>query len=165
MAKKLGVAFLFVWLSAAVAGCGMFAAGGQEIEEKSKCEAGVKEPPIPTITIGNEPFQPALGAYSWGVENSSGTVTRTEVDIAPPPEQAKHMESIAVAGEDDLEIDFGSVHPPKPMDLHIWEDGKRRFVDGDMRLADFKGTGSVIVELYGEWHEGHASYVFVLEVR
>ncbi|XOQ13416.1 MAG: Lipoprotein [Shouchella clausii] len=165
MAKKMGVAFLFVWLSAALAGCGMSAAGGQEIEEKPKLEAGVNEPPIPTITIGNEPFQPVLGAYSWEIENSDGTKTREEVDIAPPHEQAKHMDSIAVAGEDELEIDFGSVNPPKPMDFHIWEGGKRRSVDGDMLLTDYKGTGSVIVELYGEWHEGHASYVFVLEVR
>lgn len=165
MAKKMGVAFLFVWLSVILAGCGMFAAGEQEIEEKPKLEAGVKEPPIPTITIGNQQFQPELGAYSWEIENSDGTVTRAEVDIAPPHEQAKHIDSIAVVAEDHLEIDFGSVNPPKPMDFHIWEDGKRGFVEGDILLADYKGTDSVIVELYGEWHEGHASYVFVLEVQ
>ncbi len=135
------------------------------MEEKLKLEAGVKQPPLPTITIGNQQFQPELGAYSWEFENSDGTVTRTEVDIAPPYEQAKDIDSIAVAVEDDLEIDFGSVNPPKPIDFHIWEDGKRRFVEGDILLADYKGTDSVIVELYGEWYEGHASYVFVLEVQ
>lgn len=165
MAKKMGAAFLFVWLSVALAGCGMFTAGGHEMEEKLKLEAGVKEPPIPTITIGNEQFQPELGAYSWEFENRNGTVTRTEVDIAPPHEQAKDIDSIAVAAEADLEIDFGSINPPKPIDFHIWEDEKRRFVEGDILLADYKGTDSVIVELYGEWHEGHASYVFVLEVQ
>ncbi len=120
----------------------------------------ILEPPILTIKVGEETINPALGTYSWRIDNEDGTETVIESDSLAPPEMMNDNNSLQVTIDTNVELNF-EIQPDR-YSVRIW-DGDNVVSASDKVVLSSKGK--VIYEVLAHWEQGTASYVFSLEIE
>ncbi|MCC5894085.1 MAG: hypothetical protein JJU16_01355 [Alkalibacterium sp.] len=128
----------------------------EEVDQPSKEQ--LLEPPGLSIQVGDETVNPVPGTYSWSVENEDGTITATEVDIAPPPELVRTIDAMEVTEDTPIELNFEA--EPDRYSVRILNEQNN--VTSESDEVDLSGEGKVIYEVMAHWDQGTATYAFSL---
>ncbi|MFZ3588468.1 hypothetical protein ACOI1C_04135 [Bacillus sp. DJP31] len=79
---------------------------------KDKVSPGtLTEPPILTISTGNQVIEAVQGTTSWSYSIGNGNYTGIEADSGPPPELVEYQEKVLTL-ESDREIELNFAEKP-----------------------------------------------------
>lgn len=128
------------------------------LEEENLNNATIDEsvPPKVMITTLNASYNMMQGGYEWTIEGQKkGEQTTTIADAASPNQVLTKWELTTIAKSETLALQF--IVEPDRYYLYGWyEDGSKIRVDD---LEQLKGDEPVVIEVFADYPQSHASYV------
>lgn len=136
-------------------------------DENSKSDeilyAASQKPPALTVTIHEEEFPAALGAYTWSYfDQEAGGIAAIETESLPPFELAGSRKAPAVNSDTPIELKFEE--EPISYKVNIWDAADK--LKGSFKEVQLKGeSGRTVYEVVATWERGTGHYVFPLNVK
>ena len=98
-----------------------------DADQSMQTEPSRQEPPVLTITIGEESLSPMRGAYDWTFEISDGTWRTEAADSAHPLDAREELPFVTIdpAIQQSAAWTFDFNQPPDSVQIFCWDDTHR----------------------------------------
>lgn len=151
-------------ISVFLSGCSASYQPPQQAVDK-KTSHRIKPPEIQLVLSDDALLYSETGSYDWEEKNGD-TVESVSVKADAPTVIGSRMDAVVLDPKEKVAINFDSDSVPTLFVFVHFEDENKEEValEGNTIILPSE-KGLYIYEVVGEWPEGSASYIFVVEIK
>lgn len=161
--KKNKILGMLLFVSFLLLGCGNSGESGGHYDKPEPDDSTNQSPPTLKLIVGDKIIPTFLGSRNWSYYDSvEKAMVGIEAETIPPFQMVSTENAEKVDGNAAAKLKFEN--PPLSYQVFVWDKaGSQNSIPGNFDLSNHQGQ--TIFEIYANWKQGNASYVFVLDIE